>query len=341
MKLPAIITTDLHYTANPADEYRWGLFPWLREQAKVHGAKSVAILGDLTDAKDFHPATLVNRIVAEIHELAEVVDQVYILCGNHDYLKDGHPFFSFLCAIPGVIFINSILSETDDDLPVLWLPHSKNPSKDWAGFKDLSWYSHIFMHQTMSGSVASNGQEMEGEGVEKLDWFKAGADLPEILSGDIHVPQKLGLVEYVGSPYPVHFGDKFDARCILMRKDKTRKNLYFDTIGRPSFVVDDINQLFEISEGGLVKAGDQAKFKVVLPQSEQHEWPRWRTLIEGFCRSHKVELCGLRLEINKSRRRLKASKSSKALSPEEVLVEFVHNEGLTADALEAGLEVLK
>lgn len=339
MKLPSIITTDLHYTASPADEYRWGLFPWLKQQAKEYKARSICILGDLTDAKDYHSSVLVNRLVKEITGLTEVVEQVYILSGNHDYLKDGHPFFSFLSAIPGVKFINEVFSDTDDDLPVLWLPHSKNPAKEWAGFKDLSWYSHIFMHQTMSGSMASNGQEMGGEGVEQLHWFKAGRDLPCILSGDIHVPQKLGLVEYVGSPYPVHFGDSFDARCILMRKDGSRKNLHFDTIRRPSFVVDDVNQLFEIQEGKKVSKGDQVKFKVLLPQSEQHEWPKWRTLIEGFCRSEQLELCGLRLEIEKSRRRLQEVK--KAVNPDDVVLSFVEDEGLTAEAFEAAMEVMQ
>lgn len=339
MKLPAIITTDLHFTSNPADEYRWGLFPWLREQAREYKAKSIGILGDITDAKDYHPAVLVNRLVKEITSLTEVVEQVYILAGNHDYLKDGHPFFSFLSAIPGVKFINTIYSDLEDGLQVLWLPHSKQPARDWEDFKDLSWYSHIFMHQTMRGSLSSNGQEMGGEGVELLKWFKPGPDLPTIWSGDIHVPQKIGLVEYVGSPYPVHFGDSFEGRCILVRKDGTRKDLFFDTIRRPSFVVSDINQLFEISEGGQVGKGDQVKFKVVLPQAEQHEWPRWKTLIEGFCREHKVELHGLKLEVTKPRRRLTEIK--KATDPEDIVLRFVEDEGLTAESFEAAMEIMR
>lgn len=335
MKLPAIVTTDLHYTANPADEYRWGLFPWLREQALEYKAKSIAILGDLTDAKDYHSSVLVNRLVKEITALTEVVEQVWILAGNHDYLKDGHPFFSFLSAIPGVKFINEVFSDLDGGLPVLWLPHTKQPLKDWADFKDLSWYSHIFMHQTMTGSIASNGQEMGGEGVELLKWFTPGPDLPTIWSGDIHVPQKIGLVEYVGSPYPVHFGDSFDARCILVRKDGTRKDLHFDTIVRASVVINGGHEVKKLD----MREGDQLKVKVVLSQAEQHEWGQHRRMVEEWAAKRGVELHGLKLEVTKPRRRL--SEIRKAVDPEEVVLRYVEDEGLTADSFEAAMEIMK
>lgn len=336
MRLPAIITTDLHFTANPADEYRWGLFSWLKQQAKAYGAKSVAILGDITDAKDYHPAVLVNRLVTEITDLAKEVGQVTILTGNHDYLKDGHPFFEFLNAVPGVRFVSSIYSDTDEDVQVLWLPHSKNPVEDWAGLRDLSWYSHIFMHQTMTGSVASNGQEMSGEGVEKLEWFRPGKDLPLIWSGDIHVPQKIGLVEYIGSPYPVHFGDSFDARCVLLRPDLSRKNLYFTTIRRQSVTVHGGSGVYELE----MDRGDQVKVKVVLSQSEQHDWGDHRRLVESWAEKHGVELHGLKLEVTKSRRRLADMDRVRAADPETVLLEFVKAEGLPADVYQAGVEVM-
>ena len=336
MKLPAIITTDLHLTANPADSYRWGLFPWLAEEAKKHRARTIAILGDLTDAKDYHSSVLVNRVVDNINMLRQVVPHVDILEGNHDYLKDGNPFFSFLNKLPGVRFISSMVSDDQDELPCLWLPHSKNPAKDWPDIKSLDWYSHIFMHQTFNGSIASNGQEMTGEGVEKLDWFHAGM-VPEIWSGDIHVPQKLGLVEYVGSPYHVHFGDKFKPRVILLDRGNKRRDLHFETISRVSLKVSSRDQLQSL----CMNPGDQLKLKVILQQSEQHDWPKWRSLVETWARRHEVELCGLTLEVEKSRRRLDRDEVKKVRSPDAVVLDYVTAEDLGPEAYEAAMDILE
>lgn len=337
MKLPAIITTDLHLTANPDDEYRWGLFPWLKEQAKENRAKSVAILGDLTDAKDYHSSVLVNRVVKSITSLLEVVPQVLILQGNHDYLKDGHPFFSFLNSIPGVKFITEPWSDTEEELSALWLPHTKNPAKDWNGYTDLSWYSHIFMHQTFKGSVASNGQEMEGEGMEKVNWINEQL-VPEIWSGDIHVPQKMKFVEYVGSPYHVHFGDKYDPRAILLERGGRRRDLKFETLSRYSLKCLSIEQLLKTKP----RPEDQVKVKLVLDQSSQHEWPQAKQEVMAWAARHKVQLCDLKLEIDKGRRRLSRSDApARALSQEEAMLEFVKQEDLGASVFEAGLEILE
>ena len=335
MRLPAIITTDLHLTSDPNDEYRWGLFPWLIEQGKKGRVRSVAILGDLTDAKDYHSSVLVNRVVDNIKKLRDAIGQVLILVGNHDYLKDGHPYFSFLNALDGVKFIHEPFSDLEEELPVLWLPHSKNPAKEWEVFKSLDWYSHIFMHQTFNGSVASNGQKMEGDGVDRVSWMNKDL-VPEVWSGDIHVPQKKGLVEYVGSPYHVHFGDSFSPRAILLERGGKRKDLVFPTIQRATLKLNSLDDLFSLE----VSPGDQVKLKMVMDESEQQDWPRWRERAKQWAAKEQVQLCGLALEVKKSRRRLEKHEDSSA-RPEDILFKFVSDEDLGPDAYETGMEILE
>src|ERR1700756_2997969 len=182
MKLPALITSDLHFTANPRDEYRWALWPWLRKTCEKEGAHTLLILGDLTDAKDHHSAKLVNRIMREIEATRNCVERLIILQGNHDYEATGHPFFAFLSALPGVTFASRPLDTSSEGEAALFLPHTKTPLKDWSGF-DWSMYHYVFMHQTVDGSIASNGQRMAGDAFP--DMQSAG----KIYSGDIHVPQ--------------------------------------------------------------------------------------------------------------------------------------------------------
>jgi UDP-2,3-diacylglucosamine pyrophosphatase LpxH len=59
--MKAIITSDLHLTDRPQDEYRWGIFPWLVNQSKELEVENLFILGDLTDFKDKHSAKIILK----------------------------------------------------------------------------------------------------------------------------------------------------------------------------------------------------------------------------------------------------------------------------------------
>jgi UDP-2,3-diacylglucosamine pyrophosphatase LpxH len=78
--MSAIITADTHWNDNPREEFRWGLIDWLCEQQ----ADELLILGDLTVAKNNHPAQVVNRLVDGFTKLSNHYQMVYVLKGNHD-----------------------------------------------------------------------------------------------------------------------------------------------------------------------------------------------------------------------------------------------------------------
>lgn len=215
-----IATADLHLTANPRDEYRWGVFRLLRELAEGARDPRVAILGDLTDAKDRHPARLVNRVVSEVARLAEVA-RVYVLAGNHDYVERSECFFSFLNHLHNVRFVHTRpRSVRWGNHRVLLAPHMPSDALDELATMlqrknpvsgEPETYSLVLMHQTVSGSVASNGARLDGLPPSLFGGHGV------VLSGDVHVPQRVGPVEYVGSPYPVRFGDKAECRVVVLR----------------------------------------------------------------------------------------------------------------------------
>lgn len=338
MKLPALICSDLHLTANPRDAYRWELFPWLVKQIDKYKVRTVLILGDLTDAKDYHVSTLVNQVVANILSLRDCpsVHEVIVLKGNHDYLKQGHAYFEFLNSFKGVRFINEPTGDLTPHLATLYLPHTKTPEKDWNGY-DFSIYDLVFMHQTVSGAVASNGQKMNGELVAN---FKKQPVL-QIYSGDIHVPQDIGSVRYVGSPYAVHFGDKFEPRCLLLDGECLETSLHFNTIQRLSMTLsmDDVED-FERSADGMLGAGDQLKIKVELTQAEKHQWDSVRKKIASVCRKKGITLHGLSMTAKKTRRLLVPHGSTVEKTPQELVMRFVNDEDLGADLLDTGLEII-
>ena len=330
MKYPALITTDLHLTAAPSTEYRWSLFPWLAEQIKLEKVKTLLILGDLTDAKDNHSAELTNRIVKAINSLP--VNDIRILCGNHDWLKKGQEYFRFLNFLPNVEFITSPTEDMDEGGPsAYFLPYSKEPAKDWKGM-DFSHYDLLFMHQTVSGAIASNGQKLDGEALPPLN---AG----RVYSGDIHVPQVIGGLTYVGSPYHVHFGDHFKPRAILLDRDGKQHDLHFETISR---VVVKVSSLKELDRKKF-RAGDQVKLRVELAETDKHQWAKIRREAVAILEERGVEVHGVELIVVRALKRVELGgrPTRASFSPQESVLRFVEREELGAEVLDSALDILE
>lgn len=336
MRLPAMLCSDLHLTSNPRDEYRW---QWLKDLAKECASeqvKTLLILGDLTDAKDYHPAELTNKLVKSLVVFTWMDIDVIVLQGNHDYLRAGHSYFEFLNEFPRIKFIVSPQELTDDGTgpSVFCLPHSKNPAKDWAGM-DFSHYDYLLMHQTVQGAIASNGQAMDGEELPKLNAGK-------VYSGDIHVPQVIGQVEYVGSPYHVHFGDRFKPRCVLLDRRNRPVDVFFDTTSRVTLKLRSAKELHNVD---WLKPGDQVKVVVTLDEAEKHEWRRVKDDITKQLARLKVDLCEMKLAVERSgglRGRVVGDLAhSSRLSDPDAILAYVEREGLGGDALHTALELLK
>jgi len=330
MLLPALLISDLHLTNDGSDEYRWSIFDWLLQVIKDEGVRTLAILGDLTDAKDYHAAALINRVVTELTKLSKHLDALIVLQGNHDYLKTGEPTFKFLQTIPKLDFIDKPKdSSLDRGAVCLFLPHTKTPAKDWEGM-NFDLYDYVFMHQTVTGAKASNGQVMEGEGIPKIKG-------PKVYSGDIHVPQVIGGVEYVGSPYHVHFGDQFKPRAVLLLAKKPPVDLHFKTIRRLSLK---ITKFRDLTSTELSK-GDQVKVTVTLDRDMLADWPSMRRRISDYMKEQGVELRDLRMTLGRSEAMTTRVKTRERLSDEEIIERFVARNELGIDALEAGRRILK
>jgi DNA repair exonuclease SbcCD nuclease subunit len=333
MKLPALLCSDLHLTANPRDEYRWGLFKWLLDVIVKKEVRTLLMLGDLTDAKDYHPSSLTNRLVDAVAALSWLGADVWVLMGNHDYLRKGHAYFSFLKHLPNVRFVTEMTEVTDDGKgpSAMMLPHTKDPAGEWAGL-DFTHYDLLFMHQTVSGAVASNGQEMRGE---PLPWLQSR----KVWSGDIHVPQVIGAVEYVGSPYHVHFGDAFTPRCVLLDRRGRPEDLHYPTIKRHMlrFLPGDESAIRH------VRPGDQVKAVIELAPSERHEWRRVQREVMAMLKGAGADVHELRLESASAPKGPTPCSGGHvtALSDDEALLAFVEARGLGVDAHEAGLETMQ
>lgn len=284
----SILVTDLHLTEKQEDQYRFDIFPWLI--AKHNKARVVFILGDLTDRKDNHSAWFVNKIVSSLRDLTTQFDDVFILKGNHDAVDPKSPFFKFVSHIDKIRFFTSpvkISKKYDGrQFKFLMLPHTKNPDRDW---KDLEFVKSdaIFMHQTFKGARSENGMALDGLSPKRFEKYRA-----KIFSGDIHVPQKVGPITYIGSPYHIHFGGKFKPRILIADAEFNYEEVHFPA---PRKHTVEIRNPDELEAMQSLKENDWIKVRVLLRRSEFVDWPAHRDAVRRVCKQLKLNLCGTEL----------------------------------------------
>lgn len=266
MKYPVILATDLHLTAKPDDEYRWEFFTWLRGVVRANSVKEVFILGDVTDAKDRHPSALVNRLVGNLSSLSSMA-KVRIIKGNHDYVDTNNPFMEFVNNIADIEFYTTWNSVNINGVKVLFLPHAKDYGSEWSVI-DFNDYDFIFIHQTIKGSITSNGFELEG-GVPR-NYFGHRA---KVFAGDIHVPQDIGKITYVGSPYPIRYGDSFIGRVIMLDlATGETKEVFFPTIKKDVLNIKSPSDL----DSHCYSRGDKVKVRLSVRRADFCKWDRLR-----------------------------------------------------------------
>ena len=339
-----LLTSDTHFTSKPRDAYRFDLFPWLCQQVESFDIAAIIMLGDLVDAKDRHPSVLVNKVVKELDDLAaRTTEGVWLLMGNHDYIDPNFPFFKFLQLTDGIRYVDSILKETIAGKELLFLPHTRHPEIDWDEndwARDLDNVDYVFMHHTFQGALASNGFPMEGLHTEAV--FGRKKVEPLVFSGDIHVPQDIGPVTYVGSPYPINFGDDFDARVLLINDKDKVSELYFDTIGKWKINLSQADELHDIT--GL-REGDQVKIKLLLHRSEFVEWSNHKRAIAELCEKMGLQLFGIELEeaisdTMEGKVKGEAPVIAPVSTPEESYIRFCEREGIDKYTAKVGRQFL-
>lgn len=347
MTFNMLLASDLHFTDSPKDAYRWGLFPWMRKQVRKHDLKLIALLGDLTDAKDRHAESLTNRIADELAALSKRCPVIFNP-GNHDGIQEGRPFFRFTNLIPNVTCLTQPEHRELGSATALFLPHTRDYEEAWKGI-DFENYDYIFAHQTFEGCITENGTTLAGLPREVFMPTKA-----LVYSGDIHVPQvvsaKRPRIEYVGAPYRIRFGDSFTPRCLMLKIDGPeceQVDLHYPCISKHLIEVmgDDPLRLFKKAmRRQNVQAGDQVKLRVSLFREDYPQWPPMRASLIDAARKAGIELTGPELkarEQGKVSSREGAREAQGEASPEQALAAHAAKASLSGPLLRAGRRYLE
>ncbi len=330
--MSVLITSDLHFAENPRDHYRFRLFPFLKKQIKEHKVKQLLILGDLTETKDRHSAWLVNTISDGISDLSKLC-RVLIMRGNHDAVVPSFPFFKFVGMMDNIVWINSPTELEVQGLgSCCFLPHTTDYKTEWKDF-DFASYDWTFAHASFAGAVSESGFTLKGIPV---DYFPKGS---RVISGDIHKPQKIGCVTYVGSPYTVDFGDEFDPRLLLIEKGKLKSIPY---VGPQKRLLVIHNDEIPDAKSLTIRKGDILKIRVLLSKDLYAEWAKIQSRIREWAEKQGYNLYVVQPVIE-SVFRMKSEKKRKAesKSDKQLLQEYVKSRAIDEKTVKTGLRLLR
>lgn len=268
-----LATADLHFSAAPGNRYREAFVPWLSAELKRRKADELIILGDLTDEKDGHTAWLVNRVVGFIAEWSNIVP-VVVVTGNHDYVNANIPFFEFVRHIPNVDWLREPLEDSRPELgKTLFLPHDRNYAEKWPPILKGRSFNHIFTHCTVEGSNGGHGRLA---GVP-LKLFEGQG---RVISGDVHIPQEVKNVTYVGAPYTCKFGDDYEGRVLFI---DNKGKIAGIPVGIPQKwlkVATSVKDLEKTKTPFI--AGDIVRVRMQLPRADYERWNEIKRDIERW-----------------------------------------------------------
>ena len=191
-------TSDLHLSARTADVVMRALDALLADAAE-HGGPTV-IVGDVLDqAISVHGPSFMRLW----EKLRSFPDEVYVIVGNHDQFRTGHPD-NPLDVLNGdnIVVVRQALHT-----PHLGLMVAYHEPREFVslvanmkqGKSQRRWW---WTHQGWKGSYL-NAMRKDRDGVSLSH---ISADL--VVSGHYHMPQNLGPLLYCGSPYQTSYAEE-------------------------------------------------------------------------------------------------------------------------------------
>lgn len=321
-----LLTADWHLDDNPDNEYRWNVF----DEVQRLQPDDLFILGDLCDRKDRHSGELVNRLVEELKRLRDRGIYTTIIMGNHDRPLKGKPYWHFLNSIDGIRFHSRPRAHTARGGNILWLPHSDNPKEDWDDIR-FRLYDVVFMHQPVNGARVG-GRELEVNNMPPLPRDRL------IYSGDIHTPQTVRGVEYVGAPHWTNFGDDHLCRMLELNNDFTIAQQHFMHHQARKVLVE-ATSFDDVLQAG-VQRGDRVKLRMTLQPDQVEGWPAERDRITNWAKDKGVEIVQLETTVHLNRQQGFVDLSQQPKGLAEILKDFAAHEGLSDAHVTTGLEIL-
>jgi len=333
-----LVTTDLHLTDKKEDEYKWSIFKSITDYVTINHVKTLVLCGDLCDKKDRHTSKLVNRICDELEKLLEICPwlEIHILKGNHDYLDSDFPFFRFLKLHPNIRYICSVTVINN----IAYIPHIdfNRDDKNLHSIETLNTTSInvCFMHQTVVDTPVYGGSSViEAEPTLK-DFVK---QFDTVFCGDIHVPQQIGNVVYIGAPTAHKYGDEYQGRMLSIT-DNTWEEILLNNVRKWNITFEGDPEVFKELDKVDVARGDMVKVNLVFTDHEISEYSFYKTLLIKELETRGIIKYKINSTVSSTSGDVRPKVELKIDTPEQVLEKYCEHRELEGDLIEVGKEII-
>lgn len=242
---------------------------WVFQEAINRKIKNIIFLGDL-----FHDRQKIDVLTYqktfEIFEkyLCNHSLNVFLLLGNHDlwhYQKLDISSVNPLRKLPGIRVISEPgVCEIDENFYFAFLPYTHNPiedvleiEKEWKSIAPKEQKKILGGHISVDGAFWNvkyktvSDVTIEHDG----DMIKVGPDIfkkwDKVFLGHYHAEQKLDeVVEYVGSPLQLSFGEAFQNKHIIQFDSDTFRSEYIENTFSPKHFIIKENELKDYDLNG-------------------------------------------------------------------------------------------
>ena len=316
---------------------------WIFDIGKKEQVSSIIFAGDL-----FHERQIIDvmtyiktfKVISD--KMEEIQCNFYMLLGNHDLWFSNKTEVSSVfpfSAIDNFIIISKpsryqihgsdfdFIPFTED--PIESLKQIKKESKSKARYA----VGHIALHGAKMNSSKYSVSEfmVEHDGDMVLVDDKIFGDYEQVFLGHYHLAQKMGNVEYIGSPLQLSFGEAFQEKHVIILDVDTGKKKYIKNEFSPKHLILKKDELenFDLKNNFIQVYVDDIGASDLVEMKKE---------IIG---SHEVGSLGFRLEKKKITKEEIDTAKNIALDGDQMLIDYmeaVGTEGLDRDKL---LEVEK
>lgn len=223
---------------------------WVFETAKYRGIKDIVFAGDLLQDRqkiDIHTYCLTFDILSKY---CDGSINLWLLLGNHDlWFQDKWDINSVLpfSALPKVTIIDKACEIEIAGHVIDFIPFVRNPIEHLKTLEKNQ-------NKLLVGHLAVHGAELHGLFSSLADvilehdgdMVKVGPELfthwEQVFLGHYHGEQRLGNVEYIGSPLQLTFSEAFQEKHIIIYDlDSGKKEYIVNNFSPKHLIADDDN----------------------------------------------------------------------------------------------------
>lgn len=299
------------------------------ETVEEYEPRKVVILGDLPRRSRRLSYRGVGRITDMLSALTWNWTELVIVLGNHDISEEYSLVKAFQFGFGATaIWFPQWVGMNEYVLPwgmTVKEIESKLDELEEGKYSDIIIYTHI----GVAGGVTGSDFVLQGDidpGIFDRKIIK------KVYAGHYHKRQKVGKVQYIGSPYQVTFGEEGDDKFVLLLDDE--KELWIPT---PSYVP----QLVTATAEDVINAKEEYRkdkyFRIIYLKEEEKEevWGLPGYGDEFFVHSFTKE------EKEKVEKVSKFRQKDFELQPEEVVKDYADEQGFDEGVTEVGIDIVR